>query len=110
MAAGLTLLPESYAQELGSKPDDLRLLVNELAHQWYGVGITTNDGSDSWLSEGISAFLADAFMGQQFGKERYEGEIAYSRQIYNQHSRRGQGSGAFRQRRGCGPGWRGRNF
>jgi len=84
MASGLTLLPESYAQGLGSKPDDLRLLVNELAHQWYGVAINTNDGSDSWLSEGISAFLADAFMGQQFGKERYEGEIAHSRQIYNQ--------------------------
>jgi aminopeptidase N len=84
MAAGLTLLPESYAQELGSQPDDLGLLVNELARQWYGAGITTNDGLHSWLSEGISAFLADAFMGQQFGKERYEREIAHSRQIYNQ--------------------------
>ena len=84
MAAGLTLLPESYAQGLARKPDDLWLLANELAHQWYGAAISTNDWSDLWLSDGISAFLADAFLGQQFGKERYEREIAHSRQIYNQ--------------------------
>jgi aminopeptidase N len=84
MAAGLTLLPESYAQGMGKQPDDLWLLTNELAHQWYGVGITTKDWSDLWLSEGVSAFLAEAFLGQRFGKERYEREVARSRQIYNQ--------------------------
>jgi aminopeptidase N len=84
MAAGLTLLPESYAQGLAKQPDDLRLLTNELAHQWYGVRIATKDWSDLWLSEGVSAFLADAFLGQRFGKERYEREIGHSRQIFNQ--------------------------
>jgi aminopeptidase N len=84
MAAGLTLLPESYAQGLGKQPDNLWLLTSELAHQWYGVGIVTKDWSDLWLSEGISAFLADSFLGQRFGKERYEREIEHSRQIYNQ--------------------------
>ena len=84
MAAGLTLLPESYAQGLGKQPDNLWLLTSELAHQWYGVGIATKDWSDLWLSEGVSAFLADAFLGQRVGKERYEREIEHSRQIYNQ--------------------------
>jgi aminopeptidase N len=83
MAAGLTLLPESYAQDLGKQPDSLWLLTTELAHQWYGVAIATKDWSDLWLSEGISAFLADAFLGERFGKERYEREIEHSRQIYN---------------------------
>lgn len=84
MAAGLALLPESCAPELGKKPDSLWLLTSELARQWYGVGITVKDWSDLWLSEGVSAFLADAFLGERFGKESYEREIQRSRQIYNQ--------------------------
>jgi aminopeptidase N len=83
MAAGLTLLPESYAQEL-AKPDTLWSLTSELAHQWYGVGISSKDWSDLWLSEGVSAFLADAFLGQRIGTESYEHEVTHSRQIYNQ--------------------------
>jgi aminopeptidase N len=82
--AGLTLLPESLAQGLAKQPEDLGLLANELAHQWYGVGIAVRDWSDLWLSEGISAFLADAYLGQRFGKERYQREILHSRQIFNQ--------------------------
>jgi aminopeptidase N len=84
MAAGLTLLPESCTQGLGKQPDSLWLLTSELAHQWYGVGIAVKDWSDLWLSEGVSAFLADAFLGQRLGKEAYEQEIQHSRQIYNQ--------------------------
>ncbi|HUE01813.1 MAG TPA: M1 family aminopeptidase [Bryobacteraceae bacterium] len=84
LAGGLTLLPESYAQGLAKQLDDLWLLAFELAHQWYGIGIATKDWSDLWLSEGVSAFLADAFMGQRFGKEAYERRIQHSRQIYNQ--------------------------
>jgi aminopeptidase N len=83
MAGGLTLLPESYAQELAKQPDDLWLLTDELAHQWYGAGIAVKDWSDLWLSEGLSAFLTDAFLGQRFGKPRYDREIQNSRQIFN---------------------------
>jgi len=89
-AAGLTLLPESYAQGLGKQPDTLWLLTSELAHQWYGVAIASKDWSDLWLSEGVSAFLADAFLGQRFGKESYEREIEHSRQIYNRWRAQGK--------------------
>ena len=85
MAAGLTLLPESNAQELAKQPDNLWLLTDELAHQWWrGRGVATKDWSDLWLSEGVSAFLANAYVGQRFGKEGYEREIQRCRQIYNQ--------------------------
>jgi aminopeptidase N len=84
MKGGLTLLPESYAQGLLKQPDNLWPLASALAHQWYGLGIATKDWSDLWLSEGVSAFLADAFLGQRFGKERYEREMAQSRQVFEQ--------------------------
>jgi aminopeptidase N len=83
MAGGLTLLPERSAQGLGKQPDALGLLTSEMAHQWYGLGIASQDWSDLWLSEGVSAYLGDAFLGQRLGKESYEREIAHSRQIYN---------------------------
>jgi hypothetical protein len=88
--AGLTLLPESDAQGLAKQPDNLRLLASELAHQWYGVGIAVKDWSDLWLSDGVSAFLADAFLGQRLGKESYEREIQHSRQIFNQRHAEGK--------------------
>jgi aminopeptidase N len=81
-AAGLTLLPESYGQKLSKNPDDLWLLAHELARQWYGVAITCRDWSDCWLGEGLATFLADAFLEQRFGKQRYEREIEHSRQVY----------------------------
>jgi aminopeptidase N len=90
LAAGLTLLPEAYAQGLEKQPDDLRLLTYELAHQWYGAGIAVKDWSDLWLSEGVSAFLADAYLGQRFGKVRYEREIQDSRKIFNRRHAEGK--------------------
>lgn len=84
LASGLTLLPESYAQGLKKQPEDLWLLTEELAHQWYGVAITPKDWSNLWLSDGISAYLADAFLGQRFGKQKYQLEIEHSRNIFDQ--------------------------
>src|SRR5271166_6423796 len=81
-AAELTLLPEKYGQTLLSLPDDLWLLVHELAHQWYGVGIATRDWSDFWLSEGMASFLADVFLGEKFGADRYTKEIEAAHQNY----------------------------
>jgi aminopeptidase N len=90
MAAGLTLLPESYAQGLVKQPEDLWLLTDELAHQWYGIGIATKDWSDLWLSKGVTAFLADAFLGQHFSKAVYERELQHSRQMYDQLRKEGK--------------------
>ena len=81
-AAELTLLPEKYGQTLLAKPDDLWLLVHELAHQWYGIGIATRDWSDFWLSEGMASFLADVYLGEKFGAERYAKEIEAAHQNY----------------------------
>jgi aminopeptidase N len=81
-AADLTLLPEKFGQTLLSKPDDLWLLVHELAHQWYGIGIATRDWSDFWLSEGMASFLADVFLGEKFGLARYTQEIEAAHKNY----------------------------
>jgi aminopeptidase N len=90
MAGGLTLLPEEYAQGFGKQPDTLWLLTSELAHQWYGVGVGLKDWSDLWLSEGVSAFVADGLLLQRLGKQSYDKEVEHSRQIYNRFRTEGK--------------------
>lgn len=90
MAAGLTLLPETYAQELAKQPDHLRPLADALAHQWFGVAIQPKDWPDLWFADGIPAFLADTFLGRKFGKEAYDREIAHSRELYKQLAAEGK--------------------
>jgi aminopeptidase N len=81
-AAGFTLLPEAYLASLKKDPGDLWLLAHELAHQWWGIGLTARDWSDFWLNEGVATFVADAFLEKRFGKQRYETELERSRKIY----------------------------
>ena len=88
--ATLTLLPEKYPVTLAAHPDDLWLLAHELAHQWYGIAITSRDWSDFWLNEGMATFLADAYLEQRFGRERYDREIAGSRKTYEDLVRDGK--------------------
>ncbi len=81
-AAGLTLLPESYAETLAAHPEDLWLLAHELAHQWYAVAIQCKDWTDFWLNEGLATFMADAYLEHRYGKARYEQEIERSHALY----------------------------
>ncbi len=81
-AVGMSLLPVSYGEKLAKQSDDLWPLARELAHQWYGVGIPCADWSDLWLSEGLSTFMADAFLEKRYGKARYEKEIERSRSTF----------------------------
>jgi aminopeptidase N len=89
-AAGLTLLPESYAADLAQHPENLWLLAHEFAHQWYGIALPARDWSDFWLSEGMATFLADAFLERRFGKARYDQEIAQAKEIYDNLRRQGK--------------------
>lgn len=84
LAGGLALLPESSAQDPAKDPDKLRLLADLLAHQWFGIAAAPKDWSDLWLSDGISAFVADAFVGQQLGKDSFQRQVELSHQTYLQ--------------------------
>ena len=81
-AVGMSLLPASYAAKLAKQPDDQWTLADVLAHEWYGVGIQYPEWSEFWLSDGLAAFLADAYLENRFGKARYQREIERSRGIF----------------------------
>jgi aminopeptidase N len=85
-----TLLSQSYFADLTSHPDNTWLLAHELAHQWWGISVTCEDWSDFWLNEGISTYMADAFLEKQYGKARYDKEIERSHQVYREALINGQ--------------------
>ena len=80
-ASAFTMLPHEYGDDLLAKKSDEWLIAHELAHQWWGIGLTCADWSDFWLNEGMASFLADAFL------EKYSGKAAYDAQIERALSR-----------------------
>lgn len=77
-----TILPEAYGDRALADPEDAWLIAHELAHQWWGIGVACQDWSDFWLNEGVATFMADAFLGQEYGQARYDREIAASRKVF----------------------------
>ncbi len=76
--AGLTLLPDSFSS------NDIAPLADAIAHQWFGVAITPKGWPDLWVSDGLSGFLADAYIGERSGKPALDAAIARSRELYKQ--------------------------
>jgi aminopeptidase N len=85
-----TLLPEQYADELLAHPDEQWLMAHELAHQWWGIGVSCRTWSDFWLNEGTATFLADVYLGERFGTARYQLEIERSRRLWEELKQKGQ--------------------
>ena len=85
-----TLLSQIYFANLTSHSDDTWLLAHELAHQWWGISVTCQDWSDFWLNEGISTYMADAFLEMRYGKARYDKEIEHSNRVYREALINGQ--------------------
>lgn len=82
LAGGLALLPESSAKNPAKDADKLRMLADIAAHQWFGIQVAPKDWSDLWLSDGISAFVADAFVGGKLGKESMQRLVDRAHQAY----------------------------
>ena len=77
-----TLLSESYGRGLLTDPTDEWLQAHELAHQWWGNGVTCASWNEFWLNEAFATFMADAWKERRFGRAMYLHEIDLSRTRY----------------------------
>ena len=46
-----------------------RLIVHELAHEWFGNNITMSDMADRWVQEGFAAYGEELFIEDQLGRD-----------------------------------------
>jgi len=69
--SGLSLMSDAYGREVIADPQRVGLIAHELAHQWWGIGLTCEDWTHFWLNEGFATFMAAAFRERQFGRDAY---------------------------------------
>ncbi len=50
---------------------DEYLLAHEIAHQWWGQGVSFDTYKDQWLSEGLSQFAAASYLRSKYGERAY---------------------------------------
>jgi hypothetical protein len=48
-------------------------VAHEIAHQWWGQGLTWKSYRDQWLSEGLAQFATTQFLRQKYGQRTYAG-------------------------------------
>jgi aminopeptidase N len=46
-----------------------RLIVHEIAHEWFGNNITMSDIADRWVQDGFAAYGEELFIEDMFGRE-----------------------------------------
>jgi hypothetical protein len=50
---------------------DEYILAHEIAHQWWGQGVSFDSYKDQWLSEGMSQFAAASYLKHKYGDGAY---------------------------------------
>ena len=80
--AGLAMFGESYGDGVLADERNIWLGAHELAHQWWGNGVTNESWNHFWLNEGMSTFMAAAYLEHRFGRDEYRRHIDAARTKY----------------------------
>ncbi len=59
-----------YGEDVFSRGNGFPIMVHEIAHQWFGDSITTNDWNHVWLSEGFATYLTHLYFEAEMGRQR----------------------------------------
>jgi hypothetical protein len=72
----LPWLADRHAVVSRESPVDLSrwkeyFLAHEIAHQWWGQGVTWGTYRDQWISEGMAQFAAALYLGRRYGEAAF---------------------------------------
>ncbi len=73
-------ISQAYRRSLSNSPVDLSrwreyFLAHEIAHQWWGHGVTWDSYHDQWLSEGLAQFASVLYLKEKYGERAYSAII-----------------------------------
>lgn len=74
--AGFAVMGVRYGNRVLQEPQSIWLGAHEMAHQWWGNGVTNQSWRHFWLNEGIASFMTAAYLEHRFGAEEYQRQIA----------------------------------
>jgi aminopeptidase N len=80
--AGLSLLPERYADDVLRDAHEDWLVVHELSHQWWGNLVTCASWRDFWMHEAFATFMTAAFKEIRWGRAAYDREVSLATKRY----------------------------
>src|SRR5262245_28646989 len=83
-ANGFALLSDPYGQGVLDDPTRISLSAHEVAHQWWGNGVTCREWTHFWLNEGFATFMAAAYNEHRFGRDAYLRDMEAARARYEQ--------------------------
>lgn len=83
--AGLVVLKERPPLRRGALPEDPAtlwgvpgfFLAHELAHQWWGQGVTGQNYHERWLSEGLAQYSAALWARATYGEDAFQGILRH---------------------------------
>jgi aminopeptidase N len=55
------------------------LMAHEIAHQWFGDGVTEKDFSNLWLSEGFATYMTNVYLENKYGTDTLKKRLARDR-------------------------------
>jgi len=69
-------MSKGYQRSLINSPVDLLrwkeyFMAHEIAHQWWGHGVTWDSYHDQWLSEGLAQFASVLYLKEKYGERAY---------------------------------------
>lgn len=69
-------MSQEYRRSLINSPVALSrwreyFMAHEIAHQWWGQGVTWNSYHDLWLSEGLAQFASVLYLKEKYGEKAY---------------------------------------
>jgi aminopeptidase N len=80
--AGMSVMGTRYGTGVLEDSTNVWLGAHELAHQWWGNGVTNASWRHFWLNEGIATFMAAAYLEHRFGRDAYLKQIDAARAKY----------------------------
>lgn len=72
---GFALMSEDYGREVLDDPRATGLIAHEIAHQWWGNGVTCDDWGHFWLNEGFANFMTAAYFEHRYGRDEYDKRV-----------------------------------